>query len=90
MSPIETMRLNVAAGYGRLRRSPIRSLFNLMLRLAGAFFVTETGRRDHVSDYIVFPLTLFAITSISVLCHVAWKWCDERPFLSSDPKLNRR
>jgi hypothetical protein len=82
MSPIENVRLKLAVAYDRFRRSPVRSLFNLTLRLAGAFLVTEIGRRTGVSDLIIFPMTLLVIVVISILCHVTWRCCDEKPFLS--------
>lgn len=82
MSLIEDVRLKLGAAYDRFRRSPVRSLFYLMLGLAGAFCVTELGRRSHMSDLIIFPLTLFVIFLISALCHIAWRWCDKRPIPS--------
>jgi hypothetical protein len=77
------LRLTAAAPWTSFRRSPVRTSFDLMLRLTGALYIVVSGNQAGVPGPAIFLVAVLVATCIEGLSNTAWKWCDEDPFLSS-------
>ncbi len=76
------LRLAAADLFRSFQRSPVRTSFDVMLRLTGVLYIVLTGGQAEVPQPMIFLVAVLLASCIEGLSASAWKWCDEAPFLS--------